>query len=278
MKLHFLARWLIIAVIPAAAVITKGKLRTSKTVAVSEVTPKDLNECLQVASRFIHGPKDLGLVRQLSADFCVKTRPHKERDIVCPHFASSIDLALDGHHDDEMVTAEDFCNIVEARMLETRGATRIPNIGRGPLLNFTATESCEESINRTRGAPGPSEMKNAADLWYVTCLNQDCGSALPSRTRDCTKDHSPTHSSWVCDLGRRFIEEKSKDRKEDVSSRQICSWYGEFVKNLGIDIEAYEHVLHGDNTGSAVDRSDAAGIRVVIATPLLVFGVLPWVS
>jgi len=255
--MKFIAAPLLAALAAPAWAVDVGHLRVHATQAAqagdavaaeatARATPQDLDECLRVASRFIHGPKAIKLVKELAVDFCAKSKSPEERGIVCPPFIHSLHRVLDSQPDDGIVTAEGFCAIAEARMLETRGATRVSNVGSGPLMNFTISESCPKMLEAQMGTTHLVSQEHAPDMWYIACMSQDCGHHLPSRTKWCNQNHPPTHSMWICESARSFVKEQTKLGGKPLSGADMCGLYSDFVKELSVDVEAYEHIMHAD--------------------------------
>lgn len=88
------------------------------------------------------------------------------------------------------------------------------------------------------------------------CMNQDCAHFLQSRTKWCNTQRAPTHSYVVCEAVRRFaMDEVQVHEEKTMTPPQICALYGEFVKEMGIDVDAYEHAIHQDTTKRVKEHS-----------------------
>lgn len=135
---------------------------------------------------------------------------------------------------------------MERRNLESSGAARVPNAGFGTLVNFTAGADCAAAVGNKIKPRIMVEGDDAASIWYHVCMNQECAHRLPSRTRNCTMDHPPTHSAWICEEAHEYMFGRLKDSKKRLDVKDICGLYADFVRNLGVDMEAYRHVVHKD--------------------------------
>lgn len=249
------------------------KIESSTAAIKAGVTPQDIQRCVFAASKFVHGPKDIKHTKELSADFCTESgdRNLEEGGNICPHYNNAVSRALDGQDEARNVTAEEWCAITEQRMLEARGATRVPQVGDGPLMNFTIKSTCAPMVDKAMAPATSVDQDTAAGVWYVACMNQHCGHHLPSRTKWCTENHPPTHSRWICESSRDYIagytdpsepDEKTVWADKNLTSQDICKMYGEYVKDLSGDVEAYEHVMHGDTSKRVPAPSTTAHLAI----------------
>lgn len=222
------------------------------------VTPEDIQSCMIVASRFIHGPKAPSTAVELAVDYCATHTTAEDRGRVCPHFLEAVVRSLEGLPEDMRITAESFCQIAEARMIEIRGATKVPRVGTGPMTNFRISETCAPMVREVMGSQHTIPAAKAGEFWYLTCLNQDCAHFLPSRTKWCDIDQAPTHTAWVCDSARHYVEKHVAEKGADVNSSDMCNLYADFVKDSGIDVEAFEHVMHADTSNRIPQLDDEA--------------------
>jgi len=169
------------------------------------------------------------------------------KNYVCPHFEEGLESAFSTQPADRKFNAEDFCWLAETYFIELRGAARVPNMGSGPLINFQVSESCVPAVTSAFAPDKVLATEHVPDFWYAMCVNQDCAHFLPSRTRWCDVERDPTHSIVVCDALRTFAkDEVSVLGAGDMTPNEVCDVYGEFVKEMGINVEAYEHVMHKD--------------------------------
>lgn len=88
----------------------------------------------------------------------------------------------------------------------------------------------------------------------------------------------------VCDALRTFAnDEVSVLGSGDMTAGEVCDIYGEFVKEMGINVEAYEHVMHKDTahrlpapddhmralqSANLVNDANARSLRDNAATPV----------
>jgi hypothetical protein len=121
-------------------------------------------------------------------------------------------------------------------------------MGHGPLINFHVDKSCIPAVKSAFAPDVKLSTEHVPDFWYAMCVNQDCAHFLPSRTRWCDVEEEPTHGIAVCDALRTFVtDEVQVLGAGDVGPSEVCEMYGEFVKEMGINVEAYEHVMHRDS-------------------------------
>lgn len=59
---------------------------------------------------------------------------------ICANFRDAVDLSLRDLTDDSTLTKEAFCALTEARMHEAFGATLVPNMGKGELVDFKVSD------------------------------------------------------------------------------------------------------------------------------------------
>jgi len=99
-------------------------------------------------------------------------------------------------------------------------------------------------------------------------MNQDCAHFLPSRTRWCRTQRQPTHSVMVCDAARTYALGEVRSRAADMMSPdEICAMYGAFVRAMGVDVDAYEHVMHEGRVSKVPVPDDKA--RTLLSAQLV---------
>jgi hypothetical protein len=233
--------------------------------------PEDITKCSRVSHKFIVGTVSAQSAVEKAVDFCAVDKAVGDKTYVCPHFKEAVTAAFKDVDPSEGIDYKRFCEITEEYMLEMRGAARVPNIGAGPMTNFKISETCEMAVTGALAPKKDCSVDEVPDFWYSMCFNQDCAHFLPSRTRWCSINRAPTHSHKVCDGVRKFAKDESTllmklAGKEAVSPEKICSIYGEFVTETGIDIEAYEAVMLGDSV-KYVPVPDAA-VRALLGSRL----------
>lgn len=217
----------------------------------------ELDECTQVASEFLDAPVSREQATEKAMDYCVGRKGLAERSYACPHFKEAVERALELEPPERRFDASSFCAVAEAYMLTLRGASRVPRTGSGPLVDFEVSPKCEKAVASTFAPAKELDSAHVPDFWYAMCMNQDCAHFLPSRTRWCNIQRQPTHSVVVCKEARKFaIDEIAVHEAGKMGASQICALYGEFVKEMGIDVEAYEHVMHFDSTRRVPRPSD----------------------
>jgi len=202
-------------------------------------------ECLEVAGKFIQRPRTVEDIKHAAVDYCVKHTGNKDK-YICANFRDAVDLSLRDLTDDSTLTKEAFCALTEARMHEAFGATLVPNMGKGELVDFKVDkEACQDLAAKAMHGKGHLHREDAGDIWHTMCLQQDCGSMLPSRSKDCHVDRAATHNAWVCEAAMRHMKVSSKHReRQDISAPDLCDMYDQFVGDLGVCVEAYVFVLH----------------------------------
>lgn len=233
-----------------AAVSSKlgfGYLRADQARSKSKVTPEDVEQCLEHAVQFVDKPMRADAIIQKAADHCAVDKSTEDKNYVCPHFQEGLEGAFGSQPADRTFDAEQFCWQAEGYFIELRGAARVPNMGSGPLVNFHLSASCQPAVSSAFAPDKTLKTEHVPDFWYAMCVNQDCAHFLPSRTRWCDVERDPTHSIAVCDSLRTFAkDEVSVLGDGDMTPDEVCDVYSEFVKEMGINVEAYEHVMHKD--------------------------------
>jgi hypothetical protein len=195
-------------------------------------------------------------------DKCAVSKRIDDNNYVCTHLQEALDSAFAYYAADQTFTPEQFCGVAEDYMLTVRGASRMPGVGSGPLLSFKLMPTCPQSISATFAVNQTTVLgKDAPDVWYNLCANAGCQHFLPSRTRWCKIDRSPTHSIRVCEDLRGFLLKQlaGQDMKQ-LDPTAMCNVYGEFAFAVGINIQSYEHVIHlEDSKGipSPIDHARA---------------------
>lgn len=205
----------------------------------------DSKACKKTAAKFIDSPMLAERVIENAIDFCATEGRITDSVYACPHFQETIRRALELEPPDKLYSPESFCKVTEQFVISLRGAPRVPRAGTGTLLDFKVSDEC---VSTVASAFAPQEVlasDSVPDFWYAMCANQDCGHYLPSRTKWCDIQRTPTHSIVVCEEARRFaLDEVIVHDAKVMGPRRICALYAEFVKEMGIDIYAYEHVMH----------------------------------
>lgn len=224
---------------PAPRVAALFSKQTLKAV----VDPEDQARCVKKVKGFLKEPQTKALAIDAATDNCAVAKMDKARNYVCPHVKTLLTDAFKEFPKDKKMDADKFCDMSEFHTLRMRGATRVPNVGKGSLLNYTISKTCEKT---TLAAMKPAKKLKAAeipDFWYSLCLNQDCAHLLPSRTKWCKVDRTPTHGIEVCTLMREYAAENAGD--SDGVPKSLCKLYDNFVDHVKADVEAYDHYVHG---------------------------------
>lgn len=233
---------IITLVMPVLACTTASVIKASQQV---KATPEDIAMCLSVAGGFLDGPVTKERAIEKATDHCAVDKRIDDKNYVCPHFKEGLKISFEPYDSDQEFTAQDFCEVAEQGSLDIRGAARLPGIGEGPLIEFRLAKTCASMVEATMKPSKELESSKVPDFWYSMCLNQDCAHFLQSRTRWCSVSHPPTHSVNVCNAMRDFAkDEVSVLGSGKMNSEQLCDMYAEFVKEMGENVEAYEHVMH----------------------------------
>jgi len=212
------------------------------------VTPEDIDMCMEHATQFVKGKMTGDRITTAAGDHCALSKSVGDKNYVCPHFEEGLRGAFSTRPADQKYDAEAFCWLSETYFLELRGAARVPNMGHGPLINFHVDKSCIPAVKSAFAPDTKLSTEHVPDFWYAMCVNQDCAHFLPSRTRWCDVEEEPTHGIAVCDALRTFVNDEVEvlGPGKNVGASEVCEMYGEFVKEMGINVEAYEHVMHRD--------------------------------
>lgn len=219
---------------------------SGKVAADAKATPEDVASCAAWMSKVLESPEGPDLAIERAVDHCAISKREDDRNYVCLHFQEALKDAF-ASAPSAALTAQSFCEVSENWMLALRGATRIANIGHGPLINFKISKSCESTVKAHFSGQETIDSAKVPDLWYGLCMNQDCAHYLPSRTRWCQVQEIPTHSAAVCDAAMKFSSDGVKAmNKASMTPTEVCDLYGDFVAEIGYDVEAYEHVIHED--------------------------------
>ena len=81
-------------------------------------------------------------------------------------------------------------------------------------------------------------ISGVPDFWYAMCVNPDCAHFLPNKTRRCDVEEGPTHSIAVCNALQTFVNDEVQVLGTgDIAPSQVCKMYGEFVKEMGINVD-----------------------------------------
>jgi len=219
--------------------LESGKLANS-------VSAEDLNGCTAHAEAFFSKPLTKHRAIERAMDHCALSRKVDDKNFVCPHYRDLLTNAFRREPTDRTYTAKSFCNVAEVFLSQLSGASKIPNMGKGEGFKFKLSKKCESIVLSSLAPAKTLPSRSAPDFWYALCMNQDCAHFLPSRTRWCTENHQPTHYASVCESVRVFAhDEISIFGKKQLDAGDVCNMYEEFVENSHIDVEAYNHVVHG---------------------------------
>mmetsp|Transcript_24403 Transcript_24403/g.69983 ORF Transcript_24403/g.69983 Transcript_24403/m.69983 type:complete len:293 (-) Transcript_24403:314-1192(-) len=224
-------------------------------------TADDLFTCFNVSGEFVGENVDRADVVKKALNYCKNKADLPNRSFVCPHFKEGISRALELEPEEKLYNAKSFCEATEAYMINVRGASRVPRTGSGPLLGFTVSPECKQIVAAAFAPDETLATSSVPDFWYAMCINQDCAHFLPSRAKWCNIQREPTHSVVVCEAARKFaLDEVTVHEAKAMNPEQICSLYSEFAEEMGIDVDAYEQVIHGKVTHEAGEaRSHARG-------------------
>jgi len=241
-------------VIAVAAVSSVAQARLSRHLLDDALD--DLAKCTRVASKFLTAPVSREVAVEKAFTYCTTDSQVKESKYVCPHFKEGVERALEHQDYEKQYDAAEFCEATEQYMLDIRGASRVQNTGNGPLLDFQISDKCQDAVASAFSPMEKLESSAVPDFWYSMCMNQNCAHFLPSRTRWCNIQRAPTHSYVVCEEVRRFaMDEVEVHEEKTMTPKQICELYGEFVKEMGIDVDSYEHAIHHDTAKRVKEHS-----------------------
>jgi len=231
----------------AAALSTVAEARLNRRLVDDALD--DLAKCTRVASKFITVPVPRQDAIDMASSYCDSDPQIQDRIFICPHFKEGVERALELQAYDKQYDAAEFCEATEQYMLDIRGASRVSNTGTGPLLDFKISDQCTDAVASAFHPMEELESSMVPDFWYAMCMNQDCAHFLQSRSKWCNTQKTPTHSYVVCEAVRKFAMDAVQAHEEKtMTPHQICALYGEFVKEMGIDVDAYEHAIHSDTT------------------------------
>jgi len=201
--------------------------------------------CTKVAAEFIKEPLIRGKAIKAAADYCSSASHVKDPRTVCTHFKEAVEVALEHNQVLEKYDAKAFCKSTEEYVANLQGAARVPNTGSGPLMNFELSPKCEPTVASAFAPDQSLDSASVPDFWYAVCNNQNCAHFLPSRTKWCKTQKPPTHSYMICEGVRKFAHDEVQVHEGGMMTpNQICALYGEFVKEMGIDADAYKKVIH----------------------------------
>lgn len=225
-------------------------LLSAPVLAASLVIQSPESGCVSHAENFIKKPEGKDRLVQRAMDHCAVDKKIEDKNFVCPHYRALLDAAFRRQSTTENFDSSSFCSVVETYVSEIKNAGRVPNVGKGDGFDFKLLKACKPTVEASF-AKGQKSLpaKSAPDFWYALCMNQDCAHFLPSRTRWCTKSHSPTHAQSVCEAVRHFAHEDAhtmeKNLNHELDADQICNIYDDFVESTHVNVEAYNHVVHG---------------------------------
>eukprot|EP00929_Paragymnodinium_shiwhaense_P047150 TRINITY_DN23919_c0_g1_i1.p2 TRINITY_DN23919_c0_g1~~TRINITY_DN23919_c0_g1_i1.p2 ORF type:complete len:315 (+),score=75.93 TRINITY_DN23919_c0_g1_i1:78-1022(+) len=247
-----------------AAATVKPKLDATSAAQLTskasvKATPEDIASCVTFMNEVLEQPEVPERAVERAVDHCAISKREDDRNYVCVHFKEGLEDAFADVPPGQTVTSQSFCEITENYMLAIRGASRIPNIGSGPLINFKVAPTCEPAVQKHFEGAESIDSAKVPDLWYGLCMNQDCAHYLPSRTRWCEVQEIPTHSASVCDAARKFASDGvAAMSKPAMTPKDVCGLYEDFVREIGHDVEAYEHIVHCDTSSRVPTLGDKA--------------------
>jgi len=209
---------------------------------------RDIVACTRVARQFIKAPAIRAVILEHAENFCDESNRLAKSRFACDHFQEAVESALSMQQEETKYDASSFCEATETYMLDLRGATRVPNMGSGPLQDFKVSSQCTSVVSSAIKPQVHMSTSKVPDFWYAMCMNQNCAHFLPSRTKWCNEKLTPTHSVVVCEALRKFaLDEAAVHEEGNLEPKQMCDLYGEFVREMGIDVDSYEHVIHSDS-------------------------------
>jgi hypothetical protein len=223
----------------SAAILTKTRSRSAELVV-------DTAACVAHATKFLDKPVTKERAIEKAMDHCALDKKVDDNNFVCPHYRTVLSGAFQKESTTKLFDAAGFCQISENYVSQLKSAAEIPHMGAGSGPDFEVSKHCEPTslANFAEGSKTLLASK-VPDFWFAMCMNQDCGHFLPSRTRWCNVDRAPTHGAAVCEAVRSFAREDVTTGK-DYSAEEVCGVYDDFVKETHINVEAYEHVVYGD--------------------------------
>jgi len=227
----------------------------------AKVTPQDISSCTSHVKKFLTGQSSVRASIEAAVDHCALEHRNDDENWICKHYGEGLENAFATEPESRMFTAEDFCYKSEAYMIDLRGATRVANVGSGPLMNFHISPSCEHKVAATfNNGSSTMDAQKAPELWYMMCMNQECAHLLPSKTRWCRTTHQPSHNVNVCDAARKFVQDGVNviGLEEQMTATELCNVYADFVKEMGHDVQSYQRVVHSDTHGAVPVPDDAA--------------------
>jgi len=223
----------------------------------ARATPEDIASCASFMRGVMESPEVPERAIERAMDECALSKREDDRNYVCLHFQEALKNAFASVPATQDLTPESFCEVSENYMLALRGASRVANVGSGPLINFKISKNCEPTVKSKFGGKDTMAASKVPDLWYGLCMNQDCAHYLPSRTRWCEVTEIPTHSASVCEAAMKFAKDGvAAMGKSSLTAKEACDLYGDFVTETGYDVEAYEHVVHGDTRSRVPNLRD----------------------
>eukprot|EP00927_Polykrikos_kofoidii_P068540 TRINITY_DN63896_c0_g1_i1.p1 TRINITY_DN63896_c0_g1~~TRINITY_DN63896_c0_g1_i1.p1 ORF type:complete len:323 (-),score=49.31 TRINITY_DN63896_c0_g1_i1:24-992(-) len=242
--------------------VKRRSLRTQiVATAGGTATPADIAACKAFTEQFLVVPQIKERAIEKAIDFCATSKRAGDENFVCVHFKEALVNAFSTESNGNTFSSLGFCQIIEPYMLGLRGATRLPNVISGPLLNARISPQCEATVTQAFAPLTSVKAEQVPDLWYSICMGQDCRHLLPSQTRPCWGQR-PTHNIAVCEAARKFMTDAVVVLEEpDISATRACQLYKDFVEEMGVDVEAYEHVVHQDSAKLVRAPPDQARAR-----------------
>jgi hypothetical protein len=214
------------------------------------LSAESMDHCVSHAEKFITTPLRKGRAIERAMDHCALDNKVDDKNFVCPHYKQLLVAAFRRESTQTEFSAKSFCEVTETYVSQLGDAAKIPNMGKGEGFLFELTKHCQPIVLSSFGKGVKTlPARKAPDFWYALCMNQDCAHFLPSRTRWCKHDHSPTHSASVCEAVRVFAQDEvyvmERNLNKELDSEQVCSIYDDFVEDAHINVGSYLHVVHG---------------------------------
>jgi len=245
----------------AAAIVLRHNANASAAGGRVVASPQDIASCTKYFDGIFDRPVNKDEAIEMAVDHCAVEHKEDDRNYVCVDFKEGLLAAFSEEHNSQEFSSKTFCEISEAYMIDSRGASRMENVGSGPLFNFKISSKCEPMVTAHFDPKGASFIESAEvpDLWYGICMNQDCGHYLPSRTRWCQFQMTPSHSVQVCEALLKFTTDVTKSQgAASMDAKAVCALYGDFVAATGHDVEAYEAIVHSDTVRRVPKPHDQA--------------------
>eukprot|EP00928_Gymnodinium_smaydae_P070639 TRINITY_DN54439_c0_g1_i1.p1 TRINITY_DN54439_c0_g1~~TRINITY_DN54439_c0_g1_i1.p1 ORF type:complete len:322 (+),score=62.01 TRINITY_DN54439_c0_g1_i1:63-1028(+) len=226
----------------------------------AKVTPEDVQLCLSFASEVVRASEPPARAVERCVDRCALSKRVDDENFICPHLKAGLSKALQSLPPSTPLDARRFCEVTEEYMLSVRGATRVPNVGSGPITNFKVGKTCEAEVAAHFAAGSASvPAADVPELWYSLCANPArCKQGLQSRTRGCRGEAVASYGIEVCAAILEFSRQKVSALGAAMNAQEVCGVYSDFVSTLGYEVAAYEHVVHRENFDHRVPSPEDA--------------------